>query len=148
MLATAERDSHPGQESDGHLGGLDVYVTVIDELGRAPADAARLVTRGEFDIVVVFGPEETPNRIGRLFEDTGVALLLPGEPPFFEPDLPGVAAFSSAYEREYGSPPSPQAAQGYNAARRIDVAVRAQGGTDDRASLLRTFKETERDFTW
>ena len=29
MLATTERDSHPDQQSDGHLGGLDVYVNVI-----------------------------------------------------------------------------------------------------------------------
>ena len=42
MLATAERDSHPGQDSDGHLGGLDVYVTVIDGTGDVAAEIGRL----------------------------------------------------------------------------------------------------------
>ncbi len=30
LLATRERDGHPDETSDGHLGGLDVYVLVID----------------------------------------------------------------------------------------------------------------------
>lgn len=40
MFATAERDAHPDQESDGHLGGLDVYVLVVD----AAADTDLLLT--------------------------------------------------------------------------------------------------------
>ena len=30
MLATTEQDAHEFEESDGHLGGLDSYVIVID----------------------------------------------------------------------------------------------------------------------
>ena len=30
LLAADERDRHPGNESDGHLGGLDVYILKID----------------------------------------------------------------------------------------------------------------------
>ena len=33
MLATKERDAHPDTESDGHLGGLDVYISRIDSTG-------------------------------------------------------------------------------------------------------------------
>ena len=148
MLATAERDGHPGQESDGHLGGLDVYVTVIDGEGDVVADIERLVERGEVDIVAAFVSETTQSSIRKLLGGKAVALLLPGQTPFSESELPAVAAFVFSYEREYGSSPSLRAAQGYNAARRIDFAVRAQGGVDDTASLLQVFSETSRGFTW
>ena len=148
MLATKERDSHPDQESDGHLGGLDVYVTVIDELGDVGAEIGRVARRGELDIVAAFGSETTLSLIGKFLDGKKVALLQPGQSPFARPDLPGVAAFIVAYEREYGGRPTSHAAQGYNAARRIDAAVRAQGGVDDPASLRRNFRETARVFAW
>ncbi len=148
MLATTERDSHPDQESDGHLGGLDVYVTVIDGQGDVSADIVRIATQGEVDIVVAFSSETTLSLIGKLLDEKNVALLLPGQSPFSESDLPAVSAFISAYESAYGGTPSSYAAQGYNAARRIDVAVRAQVGVDDTASLLRNFRETGHGFTW
>jgi hypothetical protein len=148
MLATSERDGHPDQESDGHLGGLDVYVTVIGGQGDIAAEIERSASLGKADIVAVFGPEETLSLAGPLREVKGAALLLPGQTPFSKPGLPAVAAFISAYEREYGRRPTPQAAQGYNAARRIDVAVRAQGGAGDTASLRRVFAETARGFAW
>jgi ABC-type branched-subunit amino acid transport system substrate-binding protein len=148
MLATKERDSHPDQESDGHLGGLDVYVTVVDERGDLAADIARIVTQDEIDIVAAFGSEASLSLIGKLLEEGNVVLLSPGESPFAEPGLPGVAAFIAAYERQHGGKPSSHAAQGYNAARRIDAAVRVQGGVEDTASLRRVFRETARGFTW
>ena len=148
MLATTERDSHAGQESDGHLGGLDVYVTVINVRGDVTADIGRIVTQGKIDIVAAFGPDEILSRIQRLLAGAKVTLLLPGETSFSKPHLPAAAAFVSAFERNYGNTPSPQAAQGYNAARRIDAAVRSQGGVDDMAALRRIFSETERDFRW
>ncbi len=148
MLATAERDGHPGQESDGHLGGLDVYVTVIDGKGNITADIERLTAQGEIAIVAAFGTKTTLSLLKRLLDGTGTALLLPGQSPFSDSDLSAVAAFISAYEKNYGIRPSSDAAQGYNAARRIDTAVRAQGGADDTASLLRIFRETAHGFAW
>ena len=148
MLATTERDSHPDQESDGHLGGLDVYVTVIDEQGDITADIGRIAEQGETDIVAAFGSEKMLTLIATILDGKNVALLLPDHSPFSKSDLPAVAAFGSAFEREYGGAPSSYAAQGYNAARRIDMAVRAQGGVEDRASLLRVFSQTARSFSW
>ena len=141
MLATKERDGHPDQESDGHLGGLDVYVSVT-------ADIGHIAARGGVDVVAAFGSATTLSRIGRLLDGKKIALLPPGQTPFSKPGRPAVAAFISAYEREYGTRPSSLAAEGYNAARRIDVAVRAQGGVDDTAALLGDFRETARRFTW
>jgi outer membrane PBP1 activator LpoA protein len=148
MLATKERDSHPDQESDGHLGGLDVYVTVIDEQGDFATEIARIVAQGAVDIVVAFGSDTTLALIGKLLDGKKAVLLQLGQSPFARPAQPGVAAFIFAYEREYGGRPSSHAAQGYNAARRIDVAVRTQGGADDPAALRRDFRKTARDFTW
>ena len=148
MLATTERDSHPDQESDGHLGGLDVYVTVIDKQEDIAAGIQRLTGQGTADIVAAFGPEKTLTMISNLLDGKNLALLLPGSSPFSNSELPAVAAFGAAYKQEYGGKPTSYAAQGYNAARRIDKAVRAQGGVDDRASLLRVFEETARGFTW
>jgi hypothetical protein len=39
-------------------------------------------------------------------------------------------------------------AQGYNAARRIATAVRAQGGVGDTAALRRNFEAIARGFAW
>ena len=148
MLATTERDSHSDQESDGHLGGLDVYVSVIDGQGDVAADIGRIARQGEVDIVAAFGSEATLSLVGKLLDGKRVALLVPGQSPFSKPDLPAVAAFMSAYQREHGRGPSAQAAQGYNSARRIAFAVRAQGGVDDTAALVQNFRQTARGFTW
>ena len=62
MLATTERDSHPDEESDGHLGGLDVYVTVI-EAGESGPGPGQLVRQGQADIVAIIGLGEMRSRI-------------------------------------------------------------------------------------
>jgi ABC-type branched-subunit amino acid transport system substrate-binding protein len=148
MLATTERDSHPDQESDGHLGGLDVYVTVLDEQGDVAAEIARMATQGEVDIVAALGSARTLSQIKKLLAGKEIALLVPGRTPFSNSGSPSAAAFISAYQSANGGRPSSHAAQGYNAARRIDLAVRAEGGVDDTASLLLGFRETERGFNW
>ncbi len=147
MLATTERDSHPDEESDGHLGGLDVYVSVIDEQG-ATAGFERSVVQGAVDIVALFGVPKNLPLINKILKEKNVALLLPGQSPFASSGLPEVAAFTTAYEARYGNKPSSSAAQGYNAARRIGLAVRAQGGADDITLLRGNFGETARDFSW
>ena len=132
MLATTQRDSHPDETSDGHLGGLDVYVIVVQVL-EAVAD--------DIDIVVVAASQQAFDTL------TAVQLRL-GQTPFAHSDQPGVARFISAYKAAYGMAPTVDAAQGYNAAQRIEVAVRDQSGVDDKALLVRSFKESARTFTW
>ena len=148
MLATTERDSHPDEESDGHLGGLDVYVSVIDSQGDIRTEIERIVSQGRIDIVVAIGSEKTLSLVGNLLDGGNIALLAPGQTPFSQSDMPAVVAFTAAFENQYGGRPSAQAAHGYNAARRIDVAVRTQGGADDTDELVRIFKRTESGFNW
>jgi hypothetical protein len=132
MLATTQRDSHPDETSDGHLGGLDSYVSVVPALGAVAADT---------DIVVV------PASLMIDGEPTAV-VLRPGQSPFADAEQTGVARFVAAYSAAYGQAPTAEAAQGFNAAQRIEVAVRAQGSTDDRAALRRSFAQTADDFSW
>ncbi len=148
MLATTERDSHPDEESDGHLGGLDVYVSVIDSHRDVSAEIERMISQDRIDIVTVIGSDKTLILAGKLLDGKSIALLLPGQSPFSQSDKPGVVAFTSAFESHYGDQPSAHAAQGYNAAQRIDVAVRTQGGVDDTEELARSFRQTASGFTW
>ncbi|NOZ31610.1 MAG: hypothetical protein GXP01_00735 [Alphaproteobacteria bacterium] len=140
MLATTERDAHANEESDGHLGGLDVYVNLFVET--APLGPVVL----EADIVVVYSPASQAGLIMAL-EARGVAtLLMPGEVPLEE--QPGFAGFSEAYARMFNAEPTPFSAQGYHAARRIDEAVRAQSGVADPGALQASFAGTATDFSW
>ena len=54
LLATGERDAHRDQESDGHLGGLDVYMFEIDsnqDVKAVVAEIERLIGREKVDFV-------------------------------------------------------------------------------------------------
>ena len=52
LLASAERDGHPDETSDGHLGGLDSHVTIVengdhaDAQGRCCTDRVSSVNTG------------------------------------------------------------------------------------------------------
>ena len=148
MLATKEQDSHPDQESDGHLGGLDVYINVIRGQGDVAAAIRKAVKPGESDILVAIADDATISLVKENLDDEKVVVLTPGQSPFSNTDLQAVKAFNSAYESEYGTKPSSRSAQGYNAARRIARAVRVQGGVEDRALLISNFKDTEGSFNW
>ena len=67
MLATRERDSHANETSDGHLGGLDVYVypvTPKDDMVKndavkddAVAEVEALLEREAVAVVVAVGTD-------------------------------------------------------------------------------------------
>ncbi len=148
MLATKERDSHPDEQSDGHLGGLDVYITEIRTHGDIPDHITRIAAQGELDIVVVFAENLPAMLMDTLRREPRIVLLLPGRSPFTQTDLPGVRAFTSSYQSDYGNIPSSWSAQGYNAARRIETAVRQLGAVDDKAALGTLFEETQNSYSW
>jgi hypothetical protein len=108
LRATAERDAHSGQESDGHLGGLDVYIVPVDSAGDAAALGRRLtaaVERGGIEFVAAVRGAADLAALRAITARAGLILLT----------VPGEAA--SGYE-----------AGGYALARRIDGAVRARSG--------------------
>lgn len=73
-------------------------------------------------------------------QDTAVGLLAGAQ---WAPDLDNAAnkAFVASFEAEYGYAPSLYAAQGYDAARLIDGALKKAGGKGDKAALMAALKE-------
>ncbi len=137
MLATTERDAHANEESDGHLGGLDSYVRQVDKPENLDAD-----------IVVLLGSKQTTSAFTKQINPNDIAILIPGKSPFSDTTNPAVARFIASYKSAYGTAPSAAAGQGYNAARRVAAAIRAQGSTDDKGLLNENFKQTADSFTW
>ena len=148
MLATTERDAHANQESDGHLGGLDVYVSLLD--ANVSGQDMVLEFAGQNDIDIVIGPwgSGALSLSENALAGQGVSLLSPGVAP--EPDGEGraIAAFRENFARTYGTVPGTDATQGYNAAQRIEIAVRGQGGVADAEALAQSFAETVGGFDW
>lgn len=161
MLATKERDAHPGTESDGHLGGLDVYISRIDGAG-APEDAAQktgaLFRREKIEFLTVFASREALSALYPAAAGAKVFVFglgdaprkIPGMacPPFFisisRPKGVGIGrAFAASFQKEYGRAPTRHAALGYDAARLIGSVVRALGGElAERAALRRALRDS------
>lgn len=148
MLATTERDSHPDQESDGHLGGLDVYVSTFDTESSPVAGPPTPADGGAFDVIAVLAGQEASDY--PWLESLPGAKLYPRPTPFTQGSNsePAVTAFTEAFQRQYGVTPSADAAQGYDAARRIDAAVREEGGVSNPAALQGRLDALEAEFAW
>ena len=129
MLAASERDSHADETADGHLGGLDVFVSAAN----TPTEIA-----DDIDIVV----------LRKNMQNLTAIPLYPGRTPFAQSVQPSVKRFISAYKTTYGMMPTATAAQGYNAALRIDRAIRPHDSVSDKTAILRSFQETAGGFNW
>jgi ABC-type branched-subunit amino acid transport system substrate-binding protein len=130
MLATAERDSHPDEHSDGHLGGLDVYVRPIDT-AQGLEITRRLVGQlvHQENVEVVTGVM-TPDLLAVVREElagTPAVLLAVDDSRFTSADSSD-ATFVEAFRAAYGHSPSRAAREGYCIAKTIDRAVRALAG--------------------
>ncbi len=148
MLATTERDAHANQESDGHLGGLDVYVSVLDLNEVADSDVSDFAAQNDINIVIATGDMATISKTRALLAAQGVGLLITGVAPQVNSEMAVVAAFRANFERAYGAVPVAEAVQGYNAAQRIEIAVRSQAGVGDGEALALSFEETAGGFEW
>jgi len=153
MLATRERDGHPAEESDGHLGGLDVYVTAIDSAADIEQQISMLQTslsngQSNANIVAYLATPTNAQIINNSLNQSNLALLVTGQNPFASTQMAGVEAFISNFSSDYSYGPTDAAASGYNAARRIDIAVRAQGGASNILQLKESFDRTNTDFIW
>lgn len=133
LIASAERDSHIGQESDGHLGGLDVYLSFAD-----PAEGQAIASLNP-DILADPLGQLSPAALADMAQDVGAAGLGTTDPAapmamrMLQQALdPAQPSFATRY-RNGG--PLAQAEAVYLAARRVDLAVRALGSVDDRDAL-------------
>lgn len=143
-LATRERDGHPDETSDGHLGGLDVHITARGA-GEGVDDNAAAA-----DFVLVAGDDALFQAVAHAAGPHAI-VLRPGQLPpeaVWTGAVPGGADFAGRFRDAFGRPPDRAAAEGYNAARRIDAAVRPIGSPSDRAALAAALETTASGIAW
>ncbi len=116
--ASAERDSHANEESDGHLGGLDVY-SKVKVLGSGDAEVTgTFIVVADADCAAV-----AADQVGIVIDAAQAA------------GMADAAGYRSDYENRYGALPSELVLSGYLVARQIDAVVRPLGGVGDVAAL-------------
>lgn len=149
LLAAEERDGHAGQTSDGHLGGVDVNILPLPAEAAAKVDELNGEPAATPDVVVVIGPEK--EAAAAMAEAAAQSLVLrPGTLPARVVWAEATAAdsFAARYRKAYGTEPTEAAAEGYNAARRLDLAISPLDGTEPRDELARALAKTEAGIAW
>ena len=127
MFAARERDGHPDETADGHLGGMDVHVLTVDSaVGRTEAlkRIESLKSREPVEIVAGVLPaawRETPPGL----EQAAPMPFIDGHrvtPP--QTTMDGTP-FQPAFRTATGSDAGPWTLRGYGVGRLIDRAIRA-----------------------
>ncbi len=148
MLATTQRDAHPNEESDGHLGGVDVYVSIVEAGEDAANRVINVIGETEIDIVLVYGMNKGGSELQDILVEQNVVLLMPGEPPQGNLASVRLAEFRTDFEAMFGYFANETAILGYNEAQRIEQAVRRLGGVGDRDGLRQIFAQSASSFYW
>ena len=127
MFAARERDGHPDETADGHLGGLDVYLRIVDsnrEQGDVLAELRDLAERPADDTPRIVAPAAllpaVKDQIGAA-ELSAIDLNAPAQPDILT--MNG-RPFEAAFEAAFGYAATPAVYAGYGAARQIDKVVR------------------------
>lgn len=140
MLATRERDGHANETSDGHLGGLDVYVYPVALKNDAVAEVEALLAREAVAVVVAVGADSWLSTLRSVVANRQAVLLELNPDTFFAQlrgdDQAPVKRLVDTFYQTYGGSSS-YAALGYSAARQLDAAVRTLGGVSDKPALQR-----------
>lgn len=127
MFAARERDGHPNETADGHLGGLDVYLRIVDsngEQGDVLAKLRDLAGRHADDTPRIVAPAAL---LPAVKDQIGAAELLAIDlNAAVKPDTLTMNGrpFEAAFEAAFGYAPTPAVYAGYGAARQIDKVVR------------------------
>lgn len=149
FLATTQRDAHLNETSDGHLGGLDSYISIIDAGGDIDSQIRTIISENKIDIVVAdFTPAPILSEISSLLQQANIALLSPSLLTVEQLNLNSIVEFNQIFENQYDIRPSTYSIQGYNAAYRIDEAVRAQAGVGNYNLLLDNFTQSANEILW
>lgn len=151
LLATKERDGHPEETSNGHLGGLDVYIIPQTAEGVIHFPILKQAPNDRPDIIVVIGASDAAGAALKIAGKESTSMrpgVLHSENLWRGKEPSDSVGFSVRYNSAYQQPASKWAAEGYNAARRIDAAVRLFGSIDDSAALERALAATVGGFRW
>ncbi len=138
MFAARERDGHPDEESDGHLGGLDVYILRVDTGGGKDAVLAaldRLAAESDIRFITGIAPAPVRQAIRERYAGPLPAVAFGAAPP--QATTMDGAPFAPAFAARFGYEPTAAALQAYAGARFIDRVVRRLGDNFDDAAALR-----------
>lgn len=146
-LASTERDGHSNETSDGHLGGLDLIIQPepvgadhgVDWLKRPEGGVPDIILLMSGDADIVDGDAS-----GGLAMGTG--RLRPNIA--WDDDGRSPDGFVARFRALFAQSPDLSAAMAYNAARRIDLAVRPLGSVADRAALAESLSDTRLGIDW
>ncbi|MES2915828.1 MAG: hypothetical protein V4753_11980 [Pseudomonadota bacterium] len=133
LIASAERDSHANETSEGHLGGLDVQMTLA-RIGEVAAGEAADV------VVAPFAPADDAQVAALAAPGDAVIVdagVLAGITPEERSDL---APFAERFQAATGRAADPAALGVYQAARVVDLAVRSVDSVADRAGLRQALR--------
>ena len=139
LLATRERDGHADETSDGHLGGLDVHVVPLPPDTAETIAGLKRVPQGTIDLAILIGPGGGTVRQPAVLDPQTVTIRAAAANTDTS-EAP--SAFASLFQDTYGTAPDRWAIDGYNAAGRIDLAVRPLGGVQDREALIAALAAT------
>ena len=142
LVASAENDGHSAETADGHLGGLDVFLSPFPDTLAAGITGLVAQTPDRFDLVVLLGDDANIKDLRGVAATTVV--VTPG-------NLPAAAqrtGFAERYRARFGAAPDDAAARGYNAARRIDQAVRQSGDAAQSAALREALAASAGGIDW
>jgi len=131
-LATTERDGHENETSDGHLGGLDVQISL--DVSEGPA--SEVGQRSEPpDFVVATGQLARAEWLQTRTKDLGAVFVgVPEITTKMQADFLR-QGFSDRFSVAYFRPASLTVTESYIAARLIDLAVRSQDDVAERDAL-------------
>lgn len=131
LIAAQERDSHPNQTSEGHLGGMDVQLT-LSVPDKAVADASLAFVAAPFAGVNDAKVSALAAPGNAVIVTAQTLAVLPKEVLDGRDDL---AAFADRFLAETGRTAGASAVGAYLAARAVDLAVRPFDSVDDRDKL-------------
>lgn len=127
MFAARERDGHPNETADGHLGGLDVFLLIVDASageGEVVAKVRELAKRSADDVAWIVAAAKLLAAIGPQVSGAETVVIDLFAATRAEIRTMNGRSFSAAFESDFGYAPTPAVFAGYAAARQIDTVVR------------------------
>ena len=146
IVATDELDGHIDETSDGHLGGLDVQIWVLPPEGAAAVNELVGVPSDPADIALLLGPVPSAMGIGDAALGLRTIFVQPGILP--PQETRQASGFARRFTELFGRAPTLAAAQGYNAAKRLDRAIRPFEALEPRLAIEASLIETEAEMDW
>jgi len=151
LIASADRDGHPGETADGHLGGLDVFLIPLLETTAEQINGLVDHKTENFDFVVPL--ERVPMDLSGLQGVTTQTIVLdPGDlsdpAAWFEYPTSSGKSFAARYRSRFGEQPDAFSVHGYFAARKIDHAMCESNGLSSLEEIRKVLVASRQGIDW